>query len=100
MRILRNIVIAVFAVYLALLGGLLAIMRRPILFGQVMKHVPGPAFMIIPFKQLWFSARAGKLNIGDPAPDFSLMTTDKSARVDLATLRGREPVVLVFGSYT
>jgi hypothetical protein len=100
MRVLRNILIAVFAVYLALLGGLLAVMHRPILFGQVMKHVPGPAFMVIPFKTLWFSARGGQLKVGDQAPDFSLMTPDKSARVDLASFRGRKPVVLVFGSYT
>jgi peroxiredoxin len=37
---------------------------------------------------------------GDTAPDFDLETLDKSARVRLRSFQGREPVVLIFGSYT
>jgi peroxiredoxin len=34
------------------------------------------------------------------APDFTLPTLDKSANVQLSSFRGKQPVVLVFGSYT
>jgi hypothetical protein len=76
-----------------------AMRRPPEEFSRVMKHVPGPAFMLIPFETLWKRARAGTLEIGQPAPDFKLTTTDHSKAVSLADLRGR-PVVLIFGSYT
>jgi len=100
MRRLRIFLVTFVAIYLAVLGGLLAVMRRPIVFGQVMRHVPEPLMMAIPFKQLWFVARAGRLQVGDPAPDFNLPTHDRSARVELASFRREKPVVLVFGSYT
>jgi hypothetical protein len=100
MRKLRKVAIALAVVYVAVLGALLAIMRRPIVFGNVMRHVPEPLMMIVPFKQLWFIARAGRLRVGETAPDFDLPTADKQARVELAAFRGQKPVVLVFGSYT
>jgi peroxiredoxin len=56
--------------------------------------------MVIPFKQMWFLARAGRLQVGDPAPEFSLPTADRKARVRLSSFRGHNPVVLIFGSYT
>jgi len=67
-----------------------------------MAKVPGPvAFLVLPFETLWTRARAGGLQVGDPAPDFTLMKLDKSARMQLSTLMAqRRPVVLVFGSYT
>lgn len=100
MRQLRKFA-AVFAVfYIAVSAGLLYVMRRPILFGEVMRHVPSPLMMVIPFKQLWFVARAGSLKVGDPAPAFSLPTPDKRSSISLAAFRGQKPVVLVFGSYT
>lgn len=86
--------------YLALCGGFWAVMHRPILFGEVMRHVPGPMMMIVPFKQLWFGARAGKLIVGDPAPGFTLPTADRQSTVSLTSFRGKKPVVLIFGSYT
>jgi peroxiredoxin len=76
------------------------VMRQPIRFGKVMRHVPEPLMMLVPFKQLWFVARAGRLHVRDTAPDFDLPTADKHARVELASFRGQKPVVLVFGSYT
>jgi len=84
-------------------ASLFAIMRQsPDTFAQVMARVPGPvAFVMFPFETLWTRARAGRLQVGDPAPDFSLMKLDKSAQVQLSTLTAqRQPVVLVFGSYT
>jgi hypothetical protein len=76
-----------------------AMRQPPEKFAQVMKHVPGPAFMLIPFETLWNSARKGTLNPGETAPQFQLSTTDHKVSVNLAQLRGK-PVVLVFGSYT
>jgi len=44
----------------------------------------------------------GKLKVGDPAPDFELKYEGKTKEgtVKLSSLRGKQPVVLVFGSYT
>jgi hypothetical protein len=89
------------AVYVLLLGGLFAAMYQPpAVFGRVMSRVPDLAFLVFPFKQMWFVARKGHLNTGDPAPDFSLQTADRRARVQLSAFRGHRPVVLVFGSHT
>jgi hypothetical protein len=100
MRRLRTFIVAFVVVYVALLGGLLVVMRQPILFGNVMRHVPEPLMMLVPFKQLWFVARAGRLHAGDAAPDFNLPAADRLTRIELASFRGQKPVVLVFGSYT
>jgi hypothetical protein len=97
---LRKLAVAFVVVYLALAAGLVTIMHRPILFGAVMRHVPDPMMMLVPFKQLWFLARAGGLKVGDPAPGFVLPAADRQSSVSLASFRGQRPVVLVFGSYT
>jgi hypothetical protein len=84
-------------------GGLYAIMRQsPETFARVMARVPGPvAFLVLPFETLWMRARAGKLHVGDSAPDFSLMKLDKSTQVQLSALTSQgQPVALIFGSYT
>ena len=81
----------------------IAVMRQsPETFARVMARVPGPvAFLVLPFETLWMRARAGKLQVGDPAPDFALMKLDKSAQIQLSALTAqRQPVVLMFGSYT
>jgi peroxiredoxin len=50
---------------------------------------------------MWMRARAGALQVGDPAPDFTLAKLDKSAHVQLSSLTTQgKPVVLIFGSYT
>ncbi len=87
-------------IYLALLGALLAIMRRPTVFGKVMARVPEAILTVVPFKQLWFIARTGRLALGDAAPDFFLSSADKKSRLKLSSFHGEKPVVLVFGSYT
>jgi hypothetical protein len=84
-------------------GALFAVMRQsPEAFGRVMARMPGTvAFLVLPFESLWMRARVGTLQVGDPAPDFSLEKLDKSARVQLSTLTAQgQPVVLIFGSYT
>ena len=94
--------IAVLVLYVAYAGYIVWAMRQPPeTFARVMSHMPGPAvFLTLPFETLWTQERAGELRPGDPAPDFSLLKLDKSERVQLSSLTARQPVVLVFGSYT
>jgi len=100
-----NRTLSILAVVLLLLwsGFLLTIgwaMRQPPeTFGRVMMHVPMPAFFLFPFETMWSQARAGTVNLGDMAPNFTLPALDHKSEVELAALRGK-PVVLVFGSYT
>jgi hypothetical protein len=77
-----------------------AMYQTPETFGRVMKHVPDATFLVVPFETMWMRARAGHLQAGDLAPDFSLTKLDKSATVQLSALTATQPVVLVFGSYT
>ena len=100
MRRLLTFIVSIVVVYVAFLGGLLFVMRQPILFGSVMRHVPEPLMMLVPFKRLWFVARAGRLHVGDVAPDFNLPTADNRSRIKIASFRAQKPVELVFGSYT
>jgi hypothetical protein len=69
-------------------------------FGAFMSKLPKPCYFVLPFETLWFRARAGTVNVGDAAPDFTLSTLDKSSVVRLSSFRGSKPVALVFGSYT
>jgi hypothetical protein len=78
-----------------------AMRQPPEAFARVMAKMPGPlVFLSLPFETLWIHARAGNLQVGDAAPDFSLMKLDKSETVQLSSVTARQPVVLVFGSYT
>jgi len=100
--ILLQALIVVLALYAGFLGFIWWAMRQPPeTFGRVMARMPGPVvFLLAPFETLWVHARSGSLRPGDPAPDFALMKLDKTDRVQLASLTPRQPVVLVFGSYT
>lgn len=101
-RILIGVILALSMVYLSF-GGYVwwAMHQPPEVFGKVMARIPAPvAFLLYPFETLWTHARAGALNIGDPAPDFSLEKINKSGPVQLSLLNKQQPVVLVFGSYT
>jgi len=70
-------------------------------FGRTMANMPGPVvFLLAPFETLWTKARAGTLQAGDAAPDFELEKLDKSGTIRLSELASRQPVVLIFGSYT
>jgi hypothetical protein len=87
--------------YLAFVGLIWWAMHQPPeTFGRVMKHMPDAVFLVAPFETMWMHARAGHLQAGDPAPDFSLTKLDKSATVQLSAITAQQPVVLVFGSYT
>ena len=105
MRRALKIIGIVFAVLFVAWVGFLGIVywkmsSTPEQFGAFMAKLPMPFYFVLPFETLWNRARAGTVNIGDMAPDFSLPTVDKSATVHLASFRGSKPVVLVFGSYT
>jgi hypothetical protein len=92
---------ALVALYAVVTAALFAIMlQSPDKFARTMKYVPWPAFVVLPFKPLWNVARRGQLAVGDMAPDFSLESPDHRSTLQLSSLRGRKPVVLVFGSYT
>jgi cytochrome oxidase Cu insertion factor (SCO1/SenC/PrrC family) len=100
MRIAARVLLTLVIVYAALVAGLAITMRQPPdKFGAVMAKVPPMAFAVLPFETLWMNARAGHLQVGDAAPDFTLKTVDGARQVALSSLRG-QPVVLVFGSYT
>jgi len=100
-RSLKRIVIGLLVLYALFLGASYALMRQPPeRFASAIAKMPGPLFMVLPFQTLWFRARAGSLTPGDTAPDFHLSTLDKKSEVSLASFRGKQPVVLVFGSYT
>jgi hypothetical protein len=95
------VVLGLAGLYAVATAGLFwAMCQPPDRFGSIMKHVPMPSMMILPFEPLWMIARAGTLHVGDAAPDFELLTHDKSQTVRLSDFRGAKPVVLVFGSYT
>jgi hypothetical protein len=82
-------------------AALYAAMRQtPDRFGAIMSHVPTFAMIVLPFKPLWMSARAGHLAIGDPAPDFALPMLHGDRVVKLSEEIRQKPVVLIFGSYT
>lgn len=101
MRTLLRVLGVCVAAWLAVSAGLYAAMRQtPDAFGQVMKHVPLPMMLVLPFETLWNRARGGAVAVGEPAPDFSLPTLDHASQVRLSSFRGSRPVALVFGSYT
>jgi hypothetical protein len=106
-KLVKRVLLRAFAVialvWVLACGALYKVMRQPPeTFARFMAKIPGPvAFLVLPFETLWTHARAGDLQVGDPAPDFSLMKLDKSASVQLSSLTAQQrPVVLIFGSYT
>ncbi len=38
--------------------------------------------------------------VGEPAPDFHLKRLESEERIRLSSFRGKQPVAMVFGSYT
>ena len=99
---LVRILAATLVVYVAFVSVIWWAMHQPPeTFARVMSRMPGPVvFLLAPFETFWMRARAGTLHPGDPAPDFTLMKLDKTERIQLSALTARQPVVLVFGSYT
>lgn len=95
------VLVGILVLWLAFVAFMWRIMhRQPEDFARAMKHMPWEVFLVVPFETLWTRARAGSLHIGDAAPDFSLTKIDKSAKVRLSELNAKQPVVMIFGSYT
>jgi hypothetical protein len=95
--------IVVAVCYVTLFATVLAAMLQPPeRFGAFMRHMPAAVvFGGLPAPRMWLWARHGTLDEGEVAPDFSLRTVkDRNQRVSLSSYRGKQPVVLVFGSYT
>jgi hypothetical protein len=99
-RNLRRGGVIVCVLYVTLLGALTSVMNNLELFDRVMSKVPVPLWKLIPMRLIFNVVRAGKLKVGDLAPDFNLPTVSKREHVRLSSFRGKTPVVLVFGSYT
>lgn len=100
-KITATTVLAVFVLWLGLVGVMWREMHRPPeVFARFMSHMPWEVFLVVPFETLWTRARAGSVGRGDPAPDFSLEKLDKSGSVRLSELNQARPVVMIFGSYT
>ena len=102
-KVLLRAFIMLAIVWLCACAAIYHVMRQPPeTFAHVMARIPGPvAFLVFPFETLWTHARAGSLQAGDLAPDFSLSKLDKSGPIQLSALTAeRRPVVLIFGSYT
>lgn len=101
-RLAWRVAIPLALLYALLSAGLAWTMRQPPRrVAQIMKHLPEPlVFAVLPGPSLWRWARQGSLAAGDPAPDFTLPLHDRTGSVTLSSFRGKQPVVLVFGSYT
>ena len=102
-KIVLRVAGGLLALWLVACSALYGVMRQsPEQFGRVMAKIPGPIpFLILPFETLWLRARAGTLQVGDHAPEFSLAKLDKSEHIQLSSLTAQgRPVVLIFGSYT
>ena len=82
-------------------GVFLGMLQPPAVFTRAAAQAPAALiFTLMPAETLWRIARAGRLRVGDPAPDFSLPTLHQTDQVRLSSHRGLRPVLLVFGSYT
>jgi hypothetical protein len=100
-QITKRVVATLLVVWVVFVGFIFWAMNQPPeKFGAVMKHMPWPVFLVLPFETLWNQARGGTLRVGDAAPDFTLTKLDKSGAVQLSELTKKQPVVMIFGSYT
>ena len=100
-KLVRRLGAALAVTYLVFIAFIWWSMNQPPeTFGRVMSRMPGVAYVLLPFETMWTRARAGSLQLGNAAPDFALTKLDKSGTVQLSALNTKQPVVLVFGSYT
>jgi hypothetical protein len=97
----KRLAVVVLLLYMTFAGFVWwAMKQKPETFGRVMMKMPEVAYFLVPFETMWTQARAGHLNPGDSAPDFTLEKLDKTGQVQLSALSAQKPVVLIFGSYT
>ena len=100
-KLTARILVVVLVLWLVFVGFMWRAMHKPPEdFARIMSHMPWEVFLVVPFETLWTRARAGTLNTGDSAPDFSLLKLDKTGMVRFSELNKTQPVVMIFGSYT
>jgi len=58
------------------------------------------AVYVVALAAMFVVMRQPPPRVGEMAPDFTLPTVDRKSQVTLASFRGKQPVILVFGSYT
>ena len=102
MKWILRVLLAAVILYAALAATVTAAMLQPpSRFGQIMRYMPAPlVWGLLPGPRIWLWARQGTLAEGQLAPDFTLSTSDRKGSVTLSSHRGKQPVVLIFGSYT
>lgn len=101
LKITARVLVVVFVLWVGFVAYMWRIMHRsPDGFARVMMHLPWQVFLICPFETMWTHARAGTIHVGDAAPDFSLHKLDKTGDIRLSDLTQKQPVVMIFGSYT
>jgi peroxiredoxin len=100
LRILRRLALLLGLAYVGICAFFFWVMHQPPpVMARYMDKIPDVGWMTLPLETMWTYVNRGRLNVGDPAPDFDLATVDGAARVKLSSLAGK-PVVLFFGSYT
>jgi hypothetical protein len=101
-RIAVRVIAAMGVLYALLFATVLGAMSSsPGQFGRFMRYAPAPVVWgALPAERMWLWARRGTLRVGDRAPDFSLPLQKGNGQATLSSFRGKQPVVLVFGSYT
>ncbi|MGH9706790.1 MAG: hypothetical protein ACRD5R_08525, partial [Candidatus Acidiferrales bacterium] len=63
---IAKICAALVVLYAVLSAALFAAMlQSPDRFAATMRHVPWPAFAVLPFKPMWNVARKGSVNVGE-----------------------------------
>jgi hypothetical protein len=102
MKWLWRVLLAAVVLYIALAATVVtAMLQPPSRFGQIMRYLPAPlVWGLLPGPRIWLWARQGTLAEGQLAPDFTLATSDRTGSVTRSSHRGKQPVVLIFGSYT
>jgi hypothetical protein len=108
LKLARWILLGVVTAYAGVLAGLYVMISLPPgRFANLIARIPssetpaGPLFeYVLPLEPIFKTARAGKLHVGDEAPDFNLKLVHGEERVHLGSFRQQRPVVLIFGSYT
>src|SRR3954451_6100938 len=98
-KITAAILTGVFALWVAFVTFMWHAMHRPPEdFARVMSHMPWEVFLVVPFETLWTRARAGSLNLGDSAPDFSLVKLYMTAGVHLSEIHTAHSAPMTFSS--
>ena len=77
---------------------LLGLVGLVLLAGAAFLWVVGPRNVLGMLR--YDQRREGDLRVGVPAPDVSLVALDGRTPVRIANSIGRQPLVIVFGSYT